>query len=144
LNYYRTPVPATGEENFPYRYGDLDLNNPTAETIALMKIINGKPFDFISSLHNMAFGFGITFQVSEPCPLLCAPFQELAKASGIFLRKRVGFMLALGVQFGRHLTPVSNYIRFRAGGKVTTTTSHRCMRAGICEAFKLALLHDDT
>jgi hypothetical protein len=82
-----------------------------------MKIINGKPFDFVSSLHNMAFGFGITFQVSEPCPLLCAPFQKLAKDNGIFLRKRVGFMLTPRVQLGKHLTPVNNCIGFRAEEK---------------------------
>ena len=108
-----------------------------------MKIINGKPFDFVSSLHNMAFGFGITFQVSEPCPLLCAPFQELAKANGIFLRKRVGFMLARRTVW-KTLDSSKQLHKIQSRGKVITTTGHRCIRAGICEAFKPALLHDDT
>ena len=30
LNYYRTPVRATGEDNFPYRYEDLDLTHNCA------------------------------------------------------------------------------------------------------------------
>jgi hypothetical protein len=114
LNYYRTPVPRTGEENFPYRYGDLDLNQPTAETRALMKIMNGKAFDFISSLHNMAMGFGITFQVSDPCPTLYPKFHQLAKSNGIFLRKRIGFMFAQGIQLGKYFTPVANYLKSRS------------------------------
>ena len=117
LNYYRTPVPACGEDNFPYRYGDLDLNRPTPETLALMKIMRGKSFDFISSLHNMAMGFGITFQVSEPCPALYARFHHLAMSNGIFLRKRVGFMFAPGVQLGKYFTPVANYIQLREENK---------------------------
>jgi hypothetical protein len=117
MNYYRTPLSGTGEECFPYRYGDwLDLNSPTTETLALMKIMSGRSFDFISSLHMMKFG-SITYQVSEPCPLLYAPFAHLAKENGIFLRKRTGFMYAPGVQHGGYFTPVRNYINAKAAGK---------------------------
>jgi hypothetical protein len=117
LNYYRTPVFDTGEENFPYRYaGILDLNKPTPETLALMKVMTGKSFDFISSLHNMKVG-GISYQVPEPCPEIYAPLQQIAKANGIFLRKRVGFMLAPGFQLAGYLTPATNYITLRAQGR---------------------------
>jgi hypothetical protein len=111
LNYYRTPVFDTGEENFPYRYGDvLDLNKPTPETLALMKIMTGKSFDFVSSLHNMAV-CGTTFQVCEPCPQLYASLQQSAKKNNVPLRRRTGFMLAPGVQLAGYMTPALNYIR---------------------------------
>jgi hypothetical protein len=117
LNYYRTPVFDTGEENFPYRYGDvIDLNKPTPETLALMKIMSGKSFDFISSLHNMKVG-GISYQVPESCPEIYAPLQHLAKTNGIFLRKRIGFMLAPGFQLAGYLTPATNYITLKGQGR---------------------------
>ena len=117
MNYYRSPLFKTGEECFPYRYGDwLDLNSPTAETLALMKIMTGREIHFISSLHNMKFA-SITYQVSEPCPPLYAPLAHLAKENGIFLRKRTGFMFAPGVQWGGYFTPVRNYINAKAAGK---------------------------
>jgi hypothetical protein len=65
-NYYRTPNSLTGEFNFPYRYGDLDFNNPLPETKALMRIMDETTLDFISSLHNMKWG-GITYEVPGPC-----------------------------------------------------------------------------
>jgi len=115
-NYYRTPIPATPEENFPYRYGDLiDCNNPTQETKALMKLMNGRAFHFISSLHVMKFG-GQTYQVPGPCPEIYAPLQELAPLTGNYLRKRLGDMLAPGIQLAGYFTPAANYVRFKAQG----------------------------
>jgi hypothetical protein len=109
-NYYRTPVSATPEENFPYRYGNLlDLDSPTPETLALMKLMSGKRLDFISSLHIMKFG-GQTYQVPGPCPEIYATLQEIARSAGIYLRKRLGDMLAPGVQFAGYFTPAANYI----------------------------------
>ncbi len=119
-NYYRTPVFDTGEENFPYRYGSmLDLNKPTPETLALMKLMSGRRFDFISSLHVMKFG-GITYQVAEPCPVLYPRLQRCAKMNGIFMRKRPGDMLAEGVQLAGYFTPATNYVRAHALGDSPT------------------------
>jgi hypothetical protein len=117
LNYYRTPDFATGELAFPYRYGNLlDANRPTAETKALMHLIDGRSFDFLSSLHNMKFG-GMTYEVSEPCPLLYVPLQAAAKENGIYLRKRAGLMFAPGVQFAKYMTPATNYVEMKVAGK---------------------------
>jgi hypothetical protein len=115
-NYYRAPAFLCGEANFPFRYGDLDLNSPLPETKALMKIMDRTRLDFISSHHNMKWG-GITYQVSEPCPSLYAPLQEVAKAHRAFPRKRLGTMLAAGIQLAEYLTPVRNYVRASAAGK---------------------------
>ena len=123
-NYYRTPGSFTGEMNFPYKYGELNIGNPTSETKALMKLIDQTRFDFISSLHNMKFD-GMTYQVSEPCPNLYPSLWQIAKEYNIMLRKRPGRMLAPGVQLNASLpdvlagyfTPIQNYIRSKAAGK---------------------------
>jgi hypothetical protein len=118
-NYYRTPTCLAGEMNFPFRHGNLDFNNPVAETKALMKILDEASFDFISSLHNMKWG-GITYQVSEPCPSLYSPLLQLAKTHNVFPRKRLGTILAPGVQFASYpagyFTPVRNYAKAKAAG----------------------------
>jgi hypothetical protein len=115
-NYYRAPPRLAGEKNFPYRYGDLDFNNPLPETRVLMKVIDAGRIDLISSLHNMKFE-GITCQVSEPCPKLYAPFQELFRKYGVFPRKRLGNMLVPGIQLAEHFTPVQNYVKARNAHK---------------------------
>ena len=115
-NYYRSPAHLTGEENFPYRYGDLDFSNPVPETRALMNVMNEISFDFISSLHNMKWG-GITYQVSEACPQLYAPLQQLARIYNIPPRKRQGSVLASGVQLAAYFTPVRNYVNAKMAGK---------------------------
>jgi len=110
-NYYRTPNYLTGELNFPLRYGTLlDLNNPTPETLALIKIMSGVEFHFISSLHVMKFG-EMTFEVSGPCPEIYAPLQRMAIENQIPLRKRLGDIVAPGIQLAHYMTPVGNYIR---------------------------------
>jgi hypothetical protein len=115
-NYYRTPISATGWLCFPYKYGNLlDTNYPTQETKALMKIMEGRSFSFISSLHTMRCG-GITYQVSEPCPALYGILQQLARENGVPFRNKVGTMLAPSVQLGEHLTPVKNYVEARLRG----------------------------
>jgi hypothetical protein len=116
MNYYRTPEQLAGEENFPYRFGDIDFNNPVPETKALMKIMDQTSLDFISGLHNMKWG-GITYQVSDPCPRLYAPLQDAAKAYNIFLRKRLGTMLAQGIQLAGYFTPARNFAKAKAAGK---------------------------
>jgi len=116
LNFYRTPINSTGSMVFPYRYGSiLDANSPTAETLAMMKIMDQNEIHFMSGLHVLRFG-GVTFQVSEPCPELYSPLQMIARESHIPLRKRPGTMLAEGVQLGRHLTPARNFIRAKLTG----------------------------
>jgi len=115
-NYYRTPGNLDGEGNFPYRYGDLDFNNPVPETRALMKIMDGVSFDFISSLHDMKWG-GMNWQASEPCPPLYAPLHQLAKENNVPLRKRPGVFLASGIQPSQWFTPVRNYVKLKAAGK---------------------------
>lgn len=115
-NYYRTPLPLWGEKNFPYRYGDLDFNNPVPETRALMKLMDQTSFDFISSLHNMKWG-GITWQVSEPCPELYAPLQQVAKSYKVPPRKRPGAMIAPGIQLAEHFKPVRNHVNAKMAGK---------------------------
>jgi hypothetical protein len=110
-NFYRTPNRTTGWLAFPYRYGEiLNLNSPTPETIAMMKIMDGRRIDLMCGLHLLRFG-GVTFQVSENCPELYAPFQMLARRNYVPLRNRPGTMLASGIQLGHHLTPAGNYVR---------------------------------
>ena len=117
LNFYRTPINQTGSMAFPYRYGSiLDVDSPTAETLAMMKIMDQNQMDFMSGLHVLRFG-GVTYQVSEPCPELYSPLQMLARESHVPLRNRSGTMLAEGVQLGRHLTPAGNYIRAKLDGR---------------------------
>lgn len=117
LNFYRTPIQRTGWLAFPYRYpGVLDLNSPTPETFAMMKIMNSHRIDLMCGLHLLRFG-GVTFQVSEECPELYAPFQMLARRNFSPLRNRMGTMLASGIQLGRHLTPVGNYVRAKWEGR---------------------------
>ena len=119
LNYYRTPLSETGEDNFPYRYGDiLDLNKPTPETISLMQILEGRKFDFVSSLHAMWLA-GMTFQVSEPCAQIYGPLEQLAKTNGIAVGRRVfpWGEVAPGVQLASWMTPATNYVRLKMQGK---------------------------
>jgi hypothetical protein len=115
-NYYRTPNSLTGEFNFPYRYGDLDFNNPLPETKALMRIMDETTLDFISSLHNMKWG-GITYEVPGPCTELYPILYKLARDHNIFLRKRIGTTIAPGIQQAGYFTPVRNYVNARAAGK---------------------------
>ncbi len=116
LNFYRTPIKSTGWTAFPFLYGDLlDLNNPTPETLAMMKIMDAGRVDLMCGFHQLRFG-STTFQVSEPCPRLYAPFQILARQNHVPLRKRPGTLVAEGIQLGSHLTPLGNYIRAKHAG----------------------------
>jgi hypothetical protein len=115
-NYYRTPTTLTGEENFPFRYGDLDFHHPLPETKALMRLLDSIRFDMIVSLHNMKWG-GVTYQVSEPCPELYPTLQNLTKTFRLEPRKRLGTMLAPAVQLAEYFTPVRNYVRAKGAGK---------------------------
>jgi len=115
-NYYRTPIHLTGEENFPFRVGEIDFNHALPETRALMALFSRTHFDLISSLHNMKWG-GITYQVSEQCPQLYASLQELAREFRLVPRKRLGTMLAPGIQLAEYFTPVKNYVKAKAAGK---------------------------
>ncbi len=115
-NYYRTPNHLTGELNFPFRFGNiLNLNNPLPETRALMGIMSGIEFRFISSLHVMKFG-EMTFEVSRPCPEIYSQLQRTARENNIPLRKRFGDIVAPGIQFGHYMTPATNYVRMAASG----------------------------
>jgi hypothetical protein len=115
LNYYRTPVSLTPEWCFPFRLGPLDLDSPTAETRALMNLMDRMDFHFVSSLHQMKWG-GITFQVPHPCPELYHHLLESARRYGIFPRKRPGTMIAPGVSQAYYLTPARSYLRQWAQG----------------------------
>jgi len=115
-NYYRTPTRLTGEENFPFRHGRIDFNNPRPETEALMKLLDQTRFDLISSLHNMKWG-GITYQVSRACSELYASLQNLTKTFKLEPRKRLGTMLAPSIQLAEYFTPVGNYVRAMMAGK---------------------------
>jgi len=110
LNYYRTPVSVTPEWCFPFRSGPLDLDSPTAETRALMTLMDRMDFHFVSSLHQMKWG-GITYQVPHPCPELYPYLGESARSYGIFPRKRPGTMIAPGVSQALYLTPARSYLR---------------------------------
>ena len=115
-NFYRTPNRLTGELNFPYRYGNaLNLNTPMPETSALMNIISGINFDFVSSLHVMKFG-EMTFEVCRPCPEIYSSIQRTAKENGIPLRKRLGDIVAPGIQLAYYMTPAANYIKMKMRG----------------------------
>jgi hypothetical protein len=115
-NYYRSPTTLTGEENFPFRHGEIDFNSPLPETKALMKLLDQVRFDLIVSLHNMKWG-GITYQVSESCPELYPTLQNLTKTFRLEPRKRLGTMLAPAVQLAEYFTPVKNYVRAKSAGK---------------------------
>lgn len=115
LNYYRTPHSITPDGCFPFRYGPLDLNNPTAETRAMMKLIDNVKMSFLSSLHMMKWG-GITYMVPHRCPELYADLQNSAKRFNIFLRKRPGTMLAPGIMHAQYLQPARNWVRHYAEG----------------------------
>lgn len=115
LNYYRTPTELTGEMTFPYMHGDVVFNNTVPETRALMNLLDKVDFDFVSSLHNMKWG-GISYQVSEACPEIYSPLQETALENGIMLRKRLGTMLARGVQLAAYFTPARNYKKAKEAG----------------------------
>ena len=115
-NYYRSPTTLTGEENFPFRHGEIDFNRPLSETKALMNLLDQVRFDLIVSLHNMKWG-GITYQVSESCPELYPTLQNLTKTFRLEPRKRLGTMLAPAVQLAEYFTPVRNYVRAKAAGK---------------------------
>ena len=115
-NYYRTPNYLTGELNFPFRFGNiLNLNNPVPETWALMRIMSGIEFRFISSLHVMKFG-EMTFEVSRPCPEIYSQLQIIAKENNIPLRKRFGDIVAPGIQLANYMTPAANYVRMTMSG----------------------------
>lgn len=115
-NFYRTPNYLTGEMNFPFRFGEiLDLNTPTKETLALVRIMNGIEFSFISSLHVMKFG-EMTFEVSRPCPELYPQLQQTARENGVALRKRFGDIVAPGIQLAHYMTPATNYVRMTMQG----------------------------
>lgn len=117
LNYYRTPVYKTPEWCFPFRFGPLDLNSPTAETRALMSLMDRMDFHFVSSLHQMKWG-GITYQVPHPCPELYHHLWESASRYKIFPRKRPGTTIAPGVSQAYYLTPARGYLRqWSAGNK---------------------------
>ncbi len=115
INYYRTPHSITPDGCFPFRYGPLDLNNPTAETRAMMKLIDNVKMSFLSSLHMMKWG-GITYMVPHRCPELYADLQNSAKRFNIFLRKRPGTMLAPGIMHAQYLQPARNWVRHYAEG----------------------------
>jgi hypothetical protein len=115
LNYYRTPHSITPDGCFPFRYGPLDLNSPTAETRAMMNLIDRVKMYFLSSLHMMKWG-GISFMVPHPCTGLYADLQNAAKRFNIFPRKRPGTMLAPGVMHAAYLQPARNWVRHYAAG----------------------------
>ncbi|MCK4438169.1 peptidase, partial [Candidatus Bathyarchaeota archaeon] len=79
LNYYRTPNVKTPDSCFPFRFGPLDLNSPVPETEALMKVLDRVPMSFVSALHMMKWGGGITYEVPHRCPELYASLWDAAK-----------------------------------------------------------------
>ena len=115
LNYYRTPHSITPDACFPFRYGPLDLNAPTAETRAMMSLLDRVPMTFLSGLHMMKWG-GISYMVPHACPELYPGLQEAARRFGVFLRKRPGTMLAPGIMHAAYLQPARNWVRHWAAG----------------------------
>ena len=115
LNYYRTPQSITPEGCFPFRYGPLDIDSPTAETRAMMNLIDRVRMSFLSSLHMMKWG-GVGFMVPHPCPELYADLQNTAKRFDVFLMKRPGTMLAPGVLHAAYLQSARNWVRHHAAG----------------------------
>lgn len=115
LNYYRSPLSSTPECCFPIRWGPLDLDSPTPETKALMKIMDRMELTFVSSLHMMKWG-GVTWEVPHACPELYAGLYDSAKRFGVFPRKRPGTTIAPGVMKAEFLTPARGYARLWAGG----------------------------
>jgi hypothetical protein len=115
LNYYRTPHSITPDGCFPFRYGPLDLDAPTAETRAMMAVLDPVKMTFLSSLHMMKWG-GISYMVPHACPELYAGLQNVARRFGIFLRKRPGTMLAPGIMHAAYLQPARNWVRHWATG----------------------------
>lgn len=110
LNYYRTPLSLTAEWCFPFRFGPLDLNSPTAETRALMSLMDRMDIHFVSSLHQMKWG-GITYQVPHACPELYGALWESARKFNIFPRKRPGTTIAPGVSQAYYIEVARGYLR---------------------------------
>jgi hypothetical protein len=125
LNYYRTPHSITPDGCFPFRYGPLNLNSPTAETKAMMNLIDKVKISFLSSLHMMKWG-GISFMIPHPCPPLHAALQNSAKRFNIFLRKRPGTMLAPGIMHAAYLQPARNWVRHFAEGNTNIEPIQGC------------------
>lgn len=124
-NYYRTPHSITPDGCFPFRYGPLDLNSPTAETRALMSVIDRVKMSFVSSLHMMKWG-GISFMVPHPCFGLYADLQNAAKRFNVFLRKRPGTMLAPGIMHAAYVQPARNWVRHHAAGNTNIESIEGC------------------
>ncbi len=114
-NYYRTPHSITPDGCFPFRYGPLDLNKPTAETKALLSIVDRVKVTFMSSLHMMKWG-GISYMVPHECPELYADLQNAAQRFNVFFRKRPGTMVAPGIMHALYLQPCRNYVKHYAAG----------------------------
>lgn len=125
LNYYRTPVNKTPEWCFPFRFGPLDLNSPTAETRALMSLMDRIDFHFVSSLHQMKWG-GITYQVPHPCPELYHRLWESARRYNIFPRKRPGTTIAPGVSQAYYIQVARGYLRQWAAGNTNIEPIKGC------------------
>jgi len=125
LNYYRTPTGLTPEWCFPFRFGPLDLDSPTAETRALMSLMDRMDFHFVSSLHMMKWG-GVTYQVPHACPELYAPLLESARRFNVFPRKRPGPTVAPGVSVAYYLTPARGYLRQWAAGNANIEPIKGC------------------
>jgi len=124
-NYYRTPHSITPDGCFPFRYGPLDLNQPTAETKALMSVTDRVKISFVSSLHMMKWG-GISFMVPHPCTGLYADLQNAAKRFNVFPRKRPGTMLAPGIMQAAYVQPARNWVRHHAAGNTNIEPIEGC------------------
>jgi len=125
LNYYRTPTEITPEWCFPFRFGPLDLNSPTAETRALMSLMDRLDFHFVSSLHMMKWG-GITYQVPHACPELYTALLDSASRFNIFPRKRPGTTIAPGVSKAYYLTVARGYLRQWSAGNTNIEPIKGC------------------
>ena len=81
-NFYRPPGHQQVEWTFPVSYKGYTFDAPTAETRALMRIIDAYPINFLFGLHNSGFG-GAYYYWSRDVPELYPALYAFIAAQGI-------------------------------------------------------------
>ena len=86
LDYYRPPHREQVEWSFPVHYKTLRFATPSAETQAVMRVMERVRPEFFYSLHNAGF-CGVYFYVSAQRPALFEAFHALVAGQGLPLHR---------------------------------------------------------
>jgi hypothetical protein len=98
-HYYRGAYTDQVEWTFPVQYGDFHFDSPTAETSALMNLMQRVRPDFYFTLHNNYFS-GVYFYVSHHAPTLYPRLYQAAAHWGLPLHQG-----EMEVPYRRRLAP---------------------------------------